>query len=94
MEATSLGGGDGVSRHWRERSGFLLAPAAFVIVWFAPLGVDVPAHRLAAILATVVVLWITEAIPMAMTAFLGVAARRGARRRAGGARRSRPSPIR
>jgi sodium-dependent dicarboxylate transporter 2/3/5 len=34
----------------------------------------VPAHRLAAVLGTVVVLWITEAIPMAMTAFLGVAA--------------------
>jgi solute carrier family 13 (sodium-dependent dicarboxylate transporter), member 2/3/5 len=72
VEATSPGG-RGASRRWRERSGLLLAPAAFVIVWFAPLGVNVPAHRLAAILATVIVLWVTEAIPMAITAFLGVA---------------------
>jgi sodium-dependent dicarboxylate transporter 2/3/5 len=40
----------------------------------APLDLPVPAHRLAAVLGTVVILWITEAIPMAITAFLGVAA--------------------
>ncbi len=43
-------------------------------MWIAPLALDAPAHRLAAVLGTVVVLWITEALPMAMTAFLGVAA--------------------
>src|SRR5262245_46616679 len=73
VEATGSAGGDPEDRRWRERSGFLLAPVAFLIVWFAPLGLTVPAHRLAAILATVVVLWVTEAIPMAITAFLGVA---------------------
>ncbi len=59
---------------WRRRAGWFLAPLAFVTVWRLPLQVEPAAHRLAAILATVVVLWITEAIPMVITAFLGVAA--------------------
>ena len=57
-----------------QRAGLVLAPLAFVALWAAPLDVTTPAHRLAAVLAAVVVLWITEAIPMAVTAFLGVAA--------------------
>lgn len=59
---------------WRKRSGLALSPLVFVVLWWLPLGLELPAHRLAAILGTVVVLWITEAIPMAMTAFLGVSA--------------------
>jgi sodium-dependent dicarboxylate transporter 2/3/5 len=51
----------------------VLAPLAFAALWLAPLGVTVEAHRLAAIMGAVIVLWVTEAIPMAMTAFLGVA---------------------
>jgi sodium-dependent dicarboxylate transporter 2/3/5 len=58
---------------WRQRSGLALGPAAFAVVWLAPLGLPTPAHRLAAILAAVIVLWVTEAIPMTVTAFLGVA---------------------
>ena len=57
----------------RRRSGLVLAPLTFAVLWMAPLDLPVPAHRLAAVLGTVVVLWITEAIPMAITAFLGVA---------------------
>jgi len=59
---------------WRRRGGLVLAPLTFVVMWWAPLALPEPAHRLAAILATVVVLWISEALPMAMSAFLGVAA--------------------
>jgi sodium-dependent dicarboxylate transporter 2/3/5 len=59
---------------WRERAGLALAPLAFAALWLAPLGLGTEAHRLAAIMGAVVVLWVTEAIPMAMTAFLGVAA--------------------
>lgn len=58
----------------RERAGLILAPLAFAALWLAPLGLEQPAHRLAAIMGAVVVLWVTEAIPMAMTAFLGVGA--------------------
>src|SRR5262245_35780956 len=58
---------------WRRRAGFLLAPLAFALAWWGCAGLDPPARRLAAVLAAVVVLWVSEAIPMAMTAFLGVA---------------------
>jgi sodium-dependent dicarboxylate transporter 2/3/5 len=57
----------------RERSGLVLAPLAFGVVWALTPALPMPAHRLAAVLAAVVVLWVTEAIPMAMTAFAGVA---------------------
>jgi sodium-dependent dicarboxylate transporter 2/3/5 len=59
--------------HGRLLAGLVLAPLVFAGLWLAPLDLPDPAHRLAAILGAVVVLWITEAIPMAMTAFLGVA---------------------
>ena len=59
---------------WRQRSGLVLAPIAFLLVWLTQMDVTAEAHRLAAVLAAVVVLWVTEAIPMAVTAFLGVAA--------------------
>ncbi len=58
---------------WRRRSGMVLAPLAFAAVWSQVAVPDPRAHRLAAILAAVIVLWVSEAIPMAMTAFLGVA---------------------
>jgi len=58
----------------RQRAGFVLAPVVFLAMWWGPWDLPLPAHRLAAVLATVVVLWLTEAIPMAMTAFLGIAA--------------------
>ena len=57
----------------RLLAGLFLAPVVFAALWLAPFDLPQPAHRLAAILGAVIVLWITEAIPMAMTAFLGVA---------------------
>ena len=55
----------------RRTWGLFLGPVVFAVMWLAPLPVSVPAHRLAAILSMVVVLWITEALPMAITAVLG-----------------------
>lgn len=55
----------------RRTWGLFLGPLVFAVAWAAPLPVPAPAHRLAAILAMVVVLWITEALPMAVTAVLG-----------------------
>jgi len=59
----------------RRRVGLVLAPIALpaLLVWPMP-GLPPTAHRLAAVMATVVVLWITEAVPMPVTAVLGVAA--------------------
>lgn len=58
----------------RERIGAVLAPAVFVLLLLLPLAVPAPAHRLAAVLAAVVVLWVTEALPLPVTALLGAAA--------------------
>ena len=56
----------------RKRAGVFLAPAIFIALLLLPMpGLKPEAHRLAAILATVVVLWITEALPMPVTALLG-----------------------
>jgi sodium-dependent dicarboxylate transporter 2/3/5 len=55
----------------RATAGLALAPAILVALLVAPLPLKPEAHRLAAILAAVVVLWITEALPMAATAVLG-----------------------
>ena len=55
--------------------GLIFALAAFIAILFIPMGGMKPeAHRLAAIMAAVVVLWITEALPMPVTALLGATA--------------------
>jgi solute carrier family 13 (sodium-dependent dicarboxylate transporter), member 2/3/5 len=55
----------------RRTVGFFLGPATLVVMLVAPLPLTWQAHRLAAILATMVVLWITEALPITVTALLG-----------------------
>jgi sodium-dependent dicarboxylate transporter 2/3/5 len=56
----------------RSHLGSLLALLAFVSLLFAPLGSLSPeAHRLAAIMSAVVILWVTEALPMPVTALIG-----------------------
>ncbi|HVH12101.1 MAG TPA: DASS family sodium-coupled anion symporter [Longimicrobium sp.] len=59
----------------RQRAGLILAPIAFTVLLLAPLeGMKPEAHRLAAVMAAVVILWISEALPMPVTALLGAAA--------------------
>ena len=59
---------------WRRTIGLAAAPVVFAVLWMIPLaGVSVTAHRLAAVLSAAVVLWITEAIPLPVTAMLGPA---------------------
>jgi sodium-dependent dicarboxylate transporter 2/3/5 len=55
----------------RRTVGLFLAPALLLALLIAPLPLDPPAHRLAAILAMMVVLWVTEALPLAVTALIG-----------------------
>ena len=59
----------------RRRAGLFVAPVVFVSLLLLPMpGLQPPAHDLAAVMGTVVVLWITEAVPMPVTALLGVTA--------------------
>jgi len=58
----------------RRTAGLFLAPAVFVAVLAAPMpGLSPDGHRLAAVMAAVIVLWVSEALPMAVTALLGPA---------------------
>jgi sodium-dependent dicarboxylate transporter 2/3/5 len=56
----------------RRTVGLFLGPAVFAVMLLIPFDLDGNQHRLAAILAFVVVWWVTEAIPIPMTALLGV----------------------
>jgi len=59
-------------QHLRQRLGFILAPLILSLLWGIPIvGLNFKAHTLLAILGFVVTLWITEAIPMPVTALLG-----------------------
>jgi sodium-dependent dicarboxylate transporter 2/3/5 len=55
----------------RRVVGWVLGPAIFLVLLVAPLPVPRPAHNLAAVMAMVIVLWVTEALPLAVTALLG-----------------------
>jgi solute carrier family 13 (sodium-dependent dicarboxylate transporter), member 2/3/5 len=52
----------------RRTIGLFGGPAALILVWAAPLPIPSPAHRLAAIFAMLIFLWLTEALPLAVTA--------------------------
>jgi sodium-dependent dicarboxylate transporter 2/3/5 len=56
----------------RRTVGLFLAPAAFLLLLVAPLGLSRPQQNLAAVLGLVLVLWITEAIPIPMSGLVGV----------------------
>jgi sodium-dependent dicarboxylate transporter 2/3/5 len=60
----------------RQRAGFILAPIIFLLLWFFPvpgLAEKPTAHHLLAVMGLVVTLWVSEAIPLAITALLGPA---------------------
>ncbi|MHB0956916.1 MAG: SLC13 family permease [Pirellulaceae bacterium] len=58
----------------RRSLGLWLGPAAFVLFWFLPFTtLSSEAHRLSAVMALVVVWWVTEAIPIPATALIGAA---------------------
>jgi solute carrier family 13 (sodium-dependent dicarboxylate transporter), member 2/3/5 len=73
--AEALSEGEARFERVRRVVGLGLAPALFVLMLLLPLeGLKPEAHRLAAVMAAVVVLWVTEALPLPVTALLGAAA--------------------
>ncbi len=57
----------------RQTIGLILGPIVFFAMYFAPLPLERNQHTLAAILAFVIVYWLSEAIPIPVTAVLGLA---------------------
>jgi len=58
---------------WRRRVGLYAGPALLALLWVAPLPLETDAHRLAAIMGLVSLWWITEAVPLPVTALFGTA---------------------
>lgn len=57
---------------WRKTLGLFIGPALFMFFYFLPMeGLKEPAQRLVAVLAFVLVFWLTEAVPIPVTALLG-----------------------
>jgi sodium-dependent dicarboxylate transporter 2/3/5 len=56
----------------RRTVGLIAGPLLFLIILFLPApGLSANAHKLSAILALMIVLWMTEGLPLAVTAMLG-----------------------
>jgi sodium-dependent dicarboxylate transporter 2/3/5 len=55
----------------RRTTGFFLAPLVTIIVFLLPLDIDQTQHNVAAILAGVIVAWITEPIPIPVSGLIG-----------------------
>src|SRR5688500_18677578 len=59
---------------WRKVAGFVLAPIAFAWILLLDFPTLSPqAHRLAGVMAAVIILWVTEALPLPVTAVLAAA---------------------
>jgi sodium-dependent dicarboxylate transporter 2/3/5 len=56
----------------RRTTGLFLAPAVILIFLLLPLDMDPTQHRLAAVLLGVIVLWITEAVPIPVGGLIGI----------------------
>lgn len=59
---------------FRQTSGWFLAPLFTIVFLFLPLGIDQAQHQLAAVLIGVIVLWITEPVPIPVGGLIGVCA--------------------
>jgi sodium-dependent dicarboxylate transporter 2/3/5 len=55
----------------RRTMGLVIGPVLLLLLLAVPLPLPLPAHRLAGVLALMVVLWVTEALPLAVTALIG-----------------------
>ena len=58
----------------RRTVGLVLAPLATIVMLLLPLGIEDNQHTLAAVLVGVVVLWITEPVPIPVGGFIGIGA--------------------
>lgn len=57
----------------RKIVGLYLGPVLLLVLWFTPLPLTAEGHHLAAIMGLVCVWWITEAVPLPVTALIGTA---------------------
>ncbi|MEK7841340.1 MAG: anion transporter, partial [Deltaproteobacteria bacterium] len=57
---------------WRRGIGLFAGPLAFTIIYLIPIpSISKEAHTIAAVLGLVLIFWLSEAIPIPVTAILG-----------------------
>ncbi|MBA2498203.1 MAG: DASS family sodium-coupled anion symporter [Chitinophagaceae bacterium] len=56
----------------RKPIAWILAPLAAILVYTLPLNLETSAHQVAAIMIFCLIFWITEAVPLSITALMGV----------------------
>lgn len=66
-----ISAGEQLFETWRKRLGAILTLPAFFLTYFLCSGLRPEGRKLAAILATVTVLWVSEVIPLPVSALLG-----------------------
>jgi len=66
-----LSDGDQRFEIWRKRLGLILTPLVFVMTYLLCSGLGPEGRKMAAILATVAVMWISEIIPLPVSALFG-----------------------
>jgi sodium-dependent dicarboxylate transporter 2/3/5 len=75
LDIEPLSAGERMFEQWRRRIGLLLAPVVFTVLLVCPMPSLTPeAHRLAAVMGAVVVLWVTEALALPVTALIAACA--------------------
>jgi sodium-dependent dicarboxylate transporter 2/3/5 len=69
-----ISSGEAVFERWRNTVGLFLGPLVFLTILLIPFtDLAGPAHCLLAIVSLVIIFWITEALPIPVTALLGAA---------------------
>lgn len=58
---------------FRQAAGFVLSPLLFLFLYLMPLGLTPAQQAVAATLGAVIVLWVTEALPIPVSGILGIA---------------------
>ena len=75
LDIEPLSAGEQLFERGRRRGGLMLAPVVFTVLLAWPMPTLQPeAHRLAAVMGAVVVLWVTEALALPVTALIAACA--------------------
>ena len=73
ISTEALSPAEAAFERWRRIGGAALAPVAFFVAYWLTPGLKPEGRRLSAVLAAVAVLWVSEALPLPVTALLGAA---------------------
>jgi solute carrier family 13 (sodium-dependent dicarboxylate transporter), member 2/3/5 len=71
QSAGQIGGADQIRISARRAIGFIVAIAVPVLIWFAPFNFDPTSRHALAVAAFMIVAWIAEPIPHALTGLIG-----------------------